>query len=207
MQPILHFNQFRKLHVHVHNPIIVDNNAITATDIWEQNEKTVNHIFLNTVAKGIPFNDTQFNLLMDIANQCPLTGGNAVYEARSILAYTGEILEFNDSLLCDSTILAEERGALPPTPQFHSGEEGYRFSAVPNPANDYLNIRYTAPQDATNLTVQLFNATGRAVAEERLAGTEGAQQIDLSRLSAGLYYLRFISNGKLISTQKIVIIH
>lgn len=31
-------------------------------------------------------------------------------------------------------------------------------------------------------------------AEERPAGTEGTQQIGLSRLSAGLYYLRFISS-------------
>jgi hypothetical protein len=32
--------------------------------------KNNDHIFLNTIAKGIPLNNTQIGLLMDIAYQC-----------------------------------------------------------------------------------------------------------------------------------------
>ncbi len=48
--------------------------------------KMVNEIYLSTVAKGITiFNSTQITQLSNIAHQCPLTGGRAVYRARDCI--------------------------------------------------------------------------------------------------------------------------
>jgi len=88
-----------------------------------------------------------------------------------------------------------------------AGSEKYFFFAVPNPAKDYLNIQYAAPADAANIAVQLFSPAGVVVADKRLAETQGTQQIGLAHLPAGLYYLRFVANGRLISVQKVVVVH
>jgi len=186
--------------------VIVNNSTVTAA-VVEENRRTVNMVALNKVVRGsTQFTAIERTVLQEVAMQCPLVGGNAVYEARSILAYTGEIPEYDDAVLCDSATLAEER-ALPQAVQFSPRDEGYQFSAVPNPANDYLRIQYAAPAEAADMEVQLVSPTGAIAIDIRLAEPQGARQIGLSHLPAGLYYLHFVANGMVISVQKVVVIH
>ncbi|MEO6759674.1 MAG: PKD domain-containing protein [Saprospiraceae bacterium] len=84
---------------------------------------------------------------------------------------------------------------------------GYQMIAVPNPANDYLTIAYSSPVDNAVMTVQLINTVGAIVTNMPLTGWQGTQQMELSQLPVGLYYLRFVANGQVISVQKISIIH
>lgn len=65
--------------------VLSDNNTISTSFIVEQNEKNFNEIYLQTAAVGNEiFTPTQAQLLMDIANQCPVEGGSVVYKARSL---------------------------------------------------------------------------------------------------------------------------
>ena len=78
---------------------------------------------------------------------------------------------------------------------------------VPNPADDYLTIAYSVPVEKAVMAVQLFSPVGALVTTLPLTGLQGTQQLELSAFPAGLYYLRFIANGRLISVQKIVVVH
>lgn len=85
--------------------------------------------------------------------------------------------------------------------------ENYQMIAIPNPANDYLTIAYSAPMEKAVMTVQLISPLGAIVRTVALMGLQGTQQLELSALPAGLYYLRFVANGQPISLQKTAIIH
>lgn len=56
--------------------LLAQNATIPVAYLFEQNERTVNDIFLNTIASGIfSFDSLQQSSLESIAYQCPLTGG------------------------------------------------------------------------------------------------------------------------------------
>lgn len=59
----------------------------------------------------------------------------------------------------------------------------------PNPVNDILNIAYNSLSNG-DVSIRLFDATGRLVLFEQQASTEGDNQITLNlagRLPVGLY--------------------
>ncbi len=186
--------------------LVISNNAVSTTVVQEENRRKVNMIALNKVVKGMTnFTEIELGTLREVAAQCPITSGNAVYEARSILAYAGDIPAYDDDVLCDSAALVQARYL----PQASNSQvaKGYLMTAVPNPANDYLIIAYSAPVDNAIMNVQLINTVGAIITNVQLAGWQGTQQMELSQLPVGLYYLRFVANGLVISVQKISIIH
>lgn len=79
------------------------------------------------------------------------------------------------------------------------------FSAFPNPVSDgRVNILLEAPARA--LDMLLFDANGRQVRAERIAGADGLQlrNLDVSGLAAGLYTLRLMGEGVHASTRIII---
>ncbi|MBK8950418.1 MAG: hypothetical protein IPM68_16665 [Flavobacteriales bacterium] len=61
----------------------------------------MNEIHLATIGKDVDiFSTTQAGALFDIANQCPMIGGNAVFKARSLYWLIDDNYDFDDLLLC-----------------------------------------------------------------------------------------------------------
>ncbi len=85
--------------------------------------------------------------------------------------------------------------------------EAYQMTAVPNPANDYLTIAYSAPVEKAVMILQLISPVGAVINNVILPGMQGTRQLELSPLPAGLYYLRFMANGQVVAVQKISVIH
>ncbi|MCX6274150.1 MAG: right-handed parallel beta-helix repeat-containing protein, partial [Bacteroidetes bacterium] len=78
------------------------NNSVSPSVSPEANEKALNEIYLNTFAKGIyELNSSQMSIVEGIANQCPFTGGNAVFVAWNIIHTFDPSRAFNDSILCN----------------------------------------------------------------------------------------------------------
>jgi hypothetical protein len=74
------------------------------------------------------------------------------------------------------------------------------FHIYPNPANDqvFVDIKYDGP-----VTVLLTEAMGKTI--RTLTNAKGKQEIDLSGLATGVYYLLgYNEEGKLIATGKII---
>ncbi|MBK8565640.1 MAG: hypothetical protein IPN76_20410, partial [Saprospiraceae bacterium] len=70
--------------------LLASNEAITTTKVYEQNEKTVNRVYLATIGKGVYSpNAIQQTDLEAVASQCPYTGGKAVLRARGLLIVLG----------------------------------------------------------------------------------------------------------------------
>jgi hypothetical protein len=181
------------------NSIIVQNNAIAVTDIWEQNEKTVNHIFLNTVAKGISFNNTQSNLLQAIADQCPYGGGTAVFRARALLE-----IEVDDEAACSQAASQAAGQALEMTPADNqSAAAGIKM--YPNPAKDLVTVRMDeALKNDAELSV--YNLYGRLAGRHYLSEGADMHSFTTEGLPPGIYLVRIQEYNKVIFSAKLVIV-
>jgi hypothetical protein len=91
-----------------------------------------------------------------------------------------------------SVVLAREGSVL---------EDATSYSVVvyPNPASEVVNIKISKLE--AGATVQLFNANGATVLNQRL--TNASQAISLKGLTTGLYYVQ-VRNGAQLTTEKIV---
>jgi PKD repeat protein len=96
------------------------------------------------------------------------------------LIYKGTIIGWSLVILDPATIGLEE--------DVFSG-----FNLYPNPATNYMVI--DVPVEAESVNMDLINMTGQVVDNQTLdAGTKN--EIDINRLSAGIYFVRLQSNAQ-----------
>ena len=81
-------------------------------------------------------------------------------------------------------------------------DKNINIAYSPNPFSDICQISY-ALTDSSPATVQVTNALGQLVETQPLATSEGILPVG-KNLSAGIYFLQIVQNGRLSSPQKIV---
>ncbi len=171
------------------------NAAIPATAVYEINEKSVNALYIAWVETG-EFTPTQKGELADIAFQCPLSGGDAVFFARSLYALIDPDARYDDELLCS---VGGQYRALP---KAETEEPG--FDVYPNPANDHLVLRcFGMPEDTESIAV-VFDLLGRELLRTSL-GTRSITVLDTKHINPGIVLVALISDGRRIGIRKVVI--
>jgi parallel beta-helix repeat protein len=167
------------------------NESIAPENLFEANEKQINEIYLNTVARGDSLSESQKSLITSIAAQCPMIGGIAVFKARHLYAYFGLPI-FNDSEIC-SFISGGQKVV--------KQQSNAEVSIFPNPAQDvlYINTIFVTPT-----RIVLRDITGRIAIEQ-----DFTQHVQLSTagLQNGTYICEVWRNNQRIKTEKLVIIH
>jgi len=181
-------------------------NSLTPQNQIEINEKTVNEIYVNTQAKGIQnFTEAQLVALYGVAQQCPFSGGDVVYKARTMIGLSGDQLVYDDQTNCALGFykkeIEEEQIADP-----DGLKEIDVLSVFPNPATELVTIYHTIPE-GTEVNIQVLNALGQKVGEKEVSWSDFSTFIDVSRYATGLYNLLFRVNGKVTETHKVVVRH
>jgi hypothetical protein len=129
--------------------------------------------------------------LTAIADQCPLEGGDAVYEARAVVAYlTGQ--EFDDYQLCDSGERQQR------AKRQNTTEAAKDIAIYPNPTTG--DVFFTVPGE---ILVRVFNELGQIKLEK--AVTDG--RISLAQLQPGVYRLQLFREGQMLTTQSVVLLN
>ena len=174
-------------HVFVLMSLLQLNAAVSTSLTPDANHKTVNAILLDWLATdNIASSDME--TLISIAGQCPLEGGDAVYEARSLVSHLSG-MEFDDRDLC-GTQNRQSKGKKSPTLD--------RVIVFPNPTTGQIN--WTG---AENVAIRVLNAQGQLVREIR--GTDGFAY--LGNLPQGVYVVQvFSAENVLLTTQKILLV-
>ncbi len=172
--------------------LMSSNSALVGTAYYQQYEKAVNEIFLQTVASGVNvFTPAQQTLLETIAQQCPLSRGEAVLRARALLSLVQQQpVDYDDITNC----LPANRDAGHPVLTS-------TLRIFPNPASDLLTIDYPGTEPAA---LDFFNALGQQVMRLQLVGQE-IRQLDLSALQSGIYWYVLQPNNQSTVTGKILI--
>ncbi|MCX8478201.1 MAG: hypothetical protein ORN56_00250 [Chitinophagales bacterium] len=184
---------------------ILDN--IVPDGIIEENRRQVYEIYLNTIAiENDEFTDDQRRILLQIAFQCPYTGGNAVMEARNMLSLT-DSTNYHDSLLCGENF-AYRQGSHQSTIKAikHLNESGNFLSVYPNPSNSIAFIKWNLPTECRNCTFKIVNVLGELIKEQKGLSEKGKLEISTSNLQPGIYHCLLITNGAVTQSKKLIII-
>lgn len=146
------------------------NSQVTPVNLHESNSKTVNAILIASDKDSIYYDNAGRTMLLSIAYQNPLIGGEAVYRARAILRLDLE----------DQTIGFREAN----TPVKHDKS----FSVFPNPTTGefMVSISATLNQEA-RLTV--YNLLGIPIQVGKIPMGQSSTTIELNAFEPGIYRL------------------
>jgi len=148
------------------------NNAISVTEIYETNTKTVNG-FIIDLALESNLSEGQINILKLIAAQCPRDGGMAVYKARGVLPECE--LENIDETICYPL---QERTKQPEITVFDA------IRILPNPNKGTFLVR---AQLLLGSQICVFDVLGNLITERQV--TEAAPVISIEHaLKPGVYF-------------------
>ncbi len=167
------------------------NSSIAASAPYEQYEKVVNDIFLQTLAvENLEFSESQKTDLFGMASLCSYEAGTAVFKARALYIFINPSVQFND--VCNSNAV-------------HKKESIDIISRIsvqifPNPAKQSFTIR-----NVEKVKVQITSIVGKQVYNRQL--NQGDTQINTQKWMNGLYIVRIESVDGTVSTQKIVVNH
>ena len=169
------------------NLLLGNLSAITTTDIWEQNLKTVLTLSTDRLLAGngdwtIP----QYSTLQSIADQCRYEGGKAVVLARVAI----EKSDYNDEILCQpverTTITTNKPSAL----------------LAPNPATDWCEINFGR---SFNGMLTVFSLQGQRIFSRALIEASSLS-LDTHTWPPGMYEVDIRSDQSDRIVQKLAII-
>ena len=173
------------------------NAGIAIAELIEENQKTVSEIYLATIGKDVDiFSTTQAGALFDIANQCPMIGGNAVFKARSLYWLIDDSYDFDDPLLCLSYGIVVKS---------LTEREANAISVIPNPARDEASL--VMPQELKDPgTLIMYDALGAEVLRSSIPAETMRFAFSTTALSPALYHYKVLTVEGVIGAGKLTIL-
>lgn len=160
------------------------NSAIAVNAIFDINRKAIHGIYLQTIAMNhTDFDQSQLTTIENIAGQCPMKGGNAVYAARGLLSMVKDTI-FDDEALCSGT---RERAQQDDISQNNPDQNQVRL--FPNPAKETINFSFREELEEDAL-VSFYDITGQIA--ERFTIPSGSLGIsrNVNMLNSGVYFCK-----------------
>lgn len=177
--------------------LLTENAAFGSEHIAAANQQAVNEYYLQTLAVGLSvLPPTLENKLKDIAEQCPYSGGHAVYRAQSILKIYDKAFAENDcgiQALMGTTQRTDEI-RLEATEKAKLSEVS-EVIVFPNPSRGVLTV--VLPNSEQGWQINLLNLQGQPVRSSIQAAIKCT--LDYSGVPPGVYLLQAKSQEKTIS--------
>lgn len=186
-----HTSKFSSLIPH----FIAQNNQLPDTGVYENNQKVLNDIYLNSVLPSHELTTNQKNVILDIAEQCPISGGKAVYLARTLVASFKDTT-YNDDGKCLQT------GKIKDQEVHTDATESFKF--YPNPASNSITIKNSGEQEG-NALLSFFDLSGKRVNSINLQLNQTYSAIDVSGLKNGMYTISVQHKGRQYNLGNLII--
>ncbi|MFM9986365.1 MAG: T9SS type A sorting domain-containing protein [Flavobacteriales bacterium] len=78
-----------------------------------------------------------------------------------------------------------------------------RLLIYPNPAVDIVNFHFQSQTYLNSARIEIMDVTGRTVLSDNFSATEITLMMDTSKLPSGLYFVRVVSEGEVLLTEKL----
>jgi hypothetical protein len=179
------------------NNVKATNATLGTSEMIEANQKQVNDIYLGTVAKDFEsFTTAQATQLFDIANQCPMVGGNAVFRARALYSLIDDEAEFDDPLLC------LQQGIIVKSMEVADVSS---VGVVPNPATDEASLVLIEEWDAPGVFI-VYDALGAEVFRHVIPAHTLRFAFSTASLAPAIFHYRVRSPSGVESNGKLSIV-
>ena len=177
------------------------NSNITPANVLEQNQQTVNELILKSaIQPDYIYTSIDSSMLMSIATQCPLAGGNAVYQARNLLmSIASNVIEFEDNCIDGNSRMEIVDNAAT------NKDNTFVYKLYPNPNDGNMIFEYSLQHESTGILI-LYEITGRVINKYNLIEGQNSQlKISEAALLNGIYFYSVVVDGKVLSNSKFVI--
>ncbi len=162
--------------------------------VYEQNARTVNSLLAEMMMVD-SLTESARTTLTAIANQCPLDGGDAVFQARAIL----EPAMYKDAINCTPVELREDSN-------WKESSLDSKFAIYPNPASGPVTLLSNhGCKTECNGRLSLFDIHGSKLVSYSLDLAIPSQQIDLRELPAGMYLFQITQDGRPVFFGRIIL--
>ena len=148
----------------------------------------MNRVIIAQDRDSIYLTQEQKNILLPIAYQLPILGGEAVYRARTLLG-----IDLDESLLASRFATNYDDMSF----------ENYQL--YPNPNNGSFTINYTLHQDEI-AQITVMDAVGKKVRIEQLSNEGNFKRINLTNQQNGIYFVTLSSNLGILKSWKVIIL-
>jgi hypothetical protein len=150
------------------------NAQINDTRMVAINKKTVNEIYLRTIAVGKPLEAEDKITLMGIATLLSLAGGEGTFWAREMLGVEFEDLISSYLRTTQTTVYNDKLNAI--------------VKLMPNPTNGKVLLNASLPINY----VTLYNSMQQEVAAPQLLMDDKNMELDLSAINNGVFYVKVV---------------
>ncbi len=157
----------------------------------------MNAIYLTTIGKGVEvFAQEQTTTLFDIANQCPMLGGNAVFKARALYGLVDETYSFDDSTLCALHGIEVKRLAAP---------KPNAVAVIPSPAVNEATLVLTDRLDGP-IAFVLYDALGAEAMRLTIPAETPRFSFSTTSLPPALYHYDVRGQSGVVGNGKLTIV-
>jgi Secretion system C-terminal sorting domain len=140
-----------------------------------------------------------FGQLLPIAQQCPSSGGEAVFRARNI------IQKVNDSLIYDDAGVCAQLGIYRKKQKLINQAAISSFVLIPNPAQHQTQLIFNQPPNSKYI-IQIINGEGKVIENKMVNNHLSSLILNTELLSNGLYTVNIIRQNGEFESEKLLII-
>lgn len=177
--------------------LLTANQNLPGNEICHANERAINDVLLQVYLNNHWIFDTITRQVIDgVAGQCPLTGGRAVYTARSL-----QSLYRQPDWSQDHCMIVGERSES--TSNLSASQ--FLVHLFPVPANDAINVEFDQPLSETT-RLRLIDMRGQILHTASLVAGADRYSIDLARFNPGVYFVEFQNPFFGISVKRFLVI-
>ncbi len=183
--------------------IVNNNTSLQASEQYDINQKAINAIYLSTIAVGnADFSEPQLQILIDIAYQCPITGGPAVFLARGLYDFVNAEAIYDDEGECANQGQQWRQHAN----EFIIKDTRY-IILYPNPTDNSCNLVIPSGTGSDTYEVSIHNSVGQEVMLFTLPNHITEYVFSVANLSQGVYMFQVSRKGEHLYREKLIIIH
>ena len=136
---------------------------------------------------------------ISIAQQCPSSGGEAVFRARNI------IRKVNDSIIYDDAGVCAQMGIYRKKQNIVDESDLVSYILIPNPAQHQTQLIFNQPP-SSNYLIQIINGEGRVVESRNINHQLSNLVLDTEKLANCLYTVNMIKQNGEFESEKLMII-
>jgi len=182
------------------NAAALKNSAVLPAELPEINHKQMNEMILQYKENGQGSISSNFAALFAIAQQCPYSGGPAVYQARALLEKINDTLEYYDDAVCLQSGIYRLM-----TTDVNSIAVAYDYKLIPNPASQQVTVALNfTNEEAVNFEIR--NVLGAKINEFVIDKGIKSIVISVNNYDQGIYFIRLRKDGLTLNTKKLIVI-
>jgi hypothetical protein len=176
------------------------NQGINPIEQPEANSKLINELAVQYLVYGKNALSGYYNLILSVAEQCPYSGGEAVFMARTMLSLFNDSIEYHDAEVCYQA--GYYRQSLNNS---FMNEQKTGIRIIPNPAKDELFIQLERELNETCL-IRIRDVAGRVIVNDSFDGKTKQHRLSIQHILSGIYQVEIKAKESVLHNTKQVII-